>query len=208
VHVVPAESEAYNDILKLMRNVKCMLIFQQNRPYSAQNVSDMLRGEVKKPTAQKLLDQMVEENVVIAKQYSIKVYLASQDFFDKVDSSKIEAIEGEINESKVKLDKFKSDNTKMTQELKGLSIELTNEELTDKLDEYKNEVNELEKRIRKLDKKDEVQISADKVKDAEESYGKYIDKFKKMKKIYKNILDTISESLEVTKKELVVYMVS
>jgi hypothetical protein len=146
----------------------------------------------------------VEENILISKQYNNKVYLVNQDYYDKVDPKQLEEIETEITSSKENLDKLKSENTKLSQDLKNLTVVLTNEELDVRLTENRKEVNEMEKKLRGLESKELVQIPMDKVNEVESCYEKVLEGVKKIKKVHNNILDAFTENLEISKKELIV----
>jgi septal ring factor EnvC (AmiA/AmiB activator) len=167
----------------------------------------MLRGQVKKTTAQKILDQLVDENCLIAKQYNSKVYLANQDYFEKIEQSQIDEIDEEIKQSKEKIDKLKIEHQRLTGELKNLNIELTNEELENKINETKKEVNEMSKRLKNIENNESAQIPEEKVKEAEGNYTAVFDKMKKFKRVYLNILDSLSEGFDISRKELIVIFI-
>lgn len=52
---------------------------KQNRPYNALNVHDNLRGTIKKAQVMRLMDELVEEKVLVMKEYGKqRVYLYNQ----------------------------------------------------------------------------------------------------------------------------------
>jgi len=49
---------------------------KQNRPYSVQNVIDNLHGRIKKVQAQKILDELSDDKILVCKEYGkAKIYL-------------------------------------------------------------------------------------------------------------------------------------
>lgn len=77
---------------------------EQNRPYSALNVFDNLHGEIKKGEMQKVLDALVEEEEVKAKDFGkFVIYLANQDKMPTVPREELERMDKEIDECRERL---------------------------------------------------------------------------------------------------------
>ena len=59
---------------------------KQNRPYNLLNIFDNLHGKIKKPILENALDELISENVLVAKDFGkIRIYMLKQDNF-KVDT--------------------------------------------------------------------------------------------------------------------------
>ena len=67
---------------------------KQNRPYSAINVFDNLRGAVKKAQVQRLLDELAEDGVLVMKEYGkARIYLYNQNQLPEVPKAEVDEMD-------------------------------------------------------------------------------------------------------------------
>lgn len=98
-----------------------------------------MHGEIKKPQAQKILDQLTDEGELQMKEYGkAKIYLINQKNIPKVDP-------GEMENLKTSLEAKKSEHVELTNEVKALkkkeadlNNQLTNEQLEEEIDKFEN----------------------------------------------------------------------
>ena len=110
----------------------------QNRPYSLVNIFDNLHGAIKKSLLGKILDALVEDGSLIMKEYNSKIYLFNQDKLEtKVTDADIDKIQKEIDEQREEHKKLKDEISSKTNELKILTLTLTDEDLKNKIKELK-----------------------------------------------------------------------
>jgi len=99
-HVTTSKSNDVEKIIAFMEN--------QNRPYSIQNIFDNLQGKIKKPILQRLVDDLVLNNQLQAKDFGkSKIYLLNQSNFPEFDQEEANNLDTEINTYKETLNKLK-----------------------------------------------------------------------------------------------------
>ena len=98
-----------------------------------------MHGEIKKPQAQKILDQLTDEGDLQMKEYGkAKIYLINQKNIPKVDPAEMENL-------KTSLEAKKSEHAELTNEVKALkkkeadlNNQLTNDQLEEEIDKFEN----------------------------------------------------------------------
>lgn len=190
------DKEAYAKIKKFM--------IEQNRPYSVQNIIDLNKGQIKKAQVQKTLDKLLEEDIVIMKEYNTKIYLANQNQFEKINQNDIEALDKQIEKSKTELAESKEVNSTLMREYKNLCEELSEEELNRRILDNKRQLTEVEKAVKTIENKKFEVIPIEKMKEAEKLYEDNKYKYKKTRKVCLSIIEYFEENLEMKKKEIYV----
>ena len=166
----------------------------------------MLAGQIKKNAAQKVMDKLSDEGHLINKQYNSKIYLANQNFFQTINEKEINDVDNNLEQINKELEIHKNENNKLNNEYKNLNITLTNEEIDKKISEYSKEVADLEKKLRMIENKQINPVPEYKVIDAEENYNKQLNFYKKTKKICFNLVDSLSDGLEMKRNEFFVIL--
>ncbi len=174
----------------------------QNRPYSLINIFDNLHGAIKKSQLGKILDALVEEGSLIMKEYNTKIYLFNQDKLDvKITDSDIDAIQKEIDEKKEEHKKLKEVIASKANELKILTLSLTDEELKSRIKELKKELSKMKIKVDNIKENKIDPIPPEKMKEAKENFEKELKIFKKTKKICVEIINDISDGMELKIKD-------
>ena len=174
----------------------------QNRPYSLVNIFDNLHGAIKKSQLGKILDALVEEGSLIMKEYNSKIYLFNQDKLDfKVTDADIEQIQKEIDENREEHKKLKDEISSRSNELKILTMTLTDDELKAKIKELKKELAKMKIKVDDIKENKIDPIPPEKMNEAKENFEKELKVFKKTKKICTEIISDISDGLELKLKD-------
>ena len=174
----------------------------QNRPYSAINIFDNLHGAIKKSQLQKILDALVDEGSLIMKEYNSKIYLFNQDKLEiKVSDADIEEIQKEIDAKREENKQLKEEIASKNNELKILTLTLTDEELKAKIKEMKKELAKMKIKVDDIKGNKIDPIPPEKMNEAKENFEKELKVFKKTKKICTEIINDISDGLELKLKD-------
>ena len=174
----------------------------QNRPYSLVNIFDNLHGAVKKSQLQKILDALVDEGSLIMKEYNSKIYLFNQDKLEtKVTDADIDKIQKEIDEQREEHKKLKDEISSKANELKILTLTLTDEDLKNKIKELKKELAKMKVKVDDIKENKIDPVPPEKMNEAKENFEKELKVFKKTKKICTEIINDISDGLELKLKD-------
>lgn len=174
----------------------------QNRPYSLINIFDNLHGAVKKSQLVKILDALVEEGSLIMKEYNTKIYLFNQDKLDiKVTDADIDKIQKEIDEKREENKRLKEEISSKANELKILTLSLTDDELKAKIKELKKELSKMKIKVDDIKENKIDPIPLEKMNEAKENFEKELKIFKKTKKICVEIINDISDGMELKLKD-------
>jgi len=171
------------------------------------NIIDNHAGQIKKPQCQKILDTLVEQGILIMKEYNVKIYLANQSQFEKVDQKDLDDLDTQIEKSNANMIQLKEKNSQLQGEYKTFKEVLSSEELDKRLKESKKLLDELENKLKKINLNKHVEIPEDKIKEAENNYEENKILYKKTKKICLGILDYLGENLDTTRKVLFVIFI-
>lgn len=174
----------------------------QNRPYSLINIFDNLHGAVKKAQLGKILDALVDEGSLIMKEYNSKIYLFNQDKLDvKVTDADIEQIQKEIDKKREENKKLREEIASNNNDLKILTLTLTDDELKAKIKEMKKELAKMKIKVDDIKDNKIDPIPPEKMNEAKENFEKELKIFKKTKKICTEIINDISDGLELKLKD-------
>ncbi len=174
----------------------------QNRPYSLVNIFDNLHGAIKKSQLGKILDALVEEGSLIMKEYNSKIYLFNQDKLDiKVTDADIDQIQKEIDANREEHKKLRDEIASKSNELKILTLTLTDDELKAKIKELKKELAKMKVKVDDIKENKIDPIPPEKMNEAKENFEKELKVFKKTKKICTEIINDISDGLELKLKD-------
>jgi hypothetical protein len=190
------DKEAYVKIKKFM--------IEQNRPYSVQNIIDLNKGQIKKAQVQKTLDKLLEEDIVIMKEYNTKIYLANQNQFENINQNEIDALDKQTEKSKKELAEAREMHSALISEYKNLCEELSDEELNRRIMENKKQLLEIENAVKMIEKNKYEEIPIEKMKEAEKLYEDNKNKYRKTRKVCLSVLEYLEENLELKKKEIYV----
>ncbi|KAJ9467535.1 Homologous-pairing protein 2 [Diplonema papillatum] len=106
------------------------LLLRENRPYNAQLVSDNTAGSVKKPTAQKCLEDLVVKGQVKAKDFGKnRVYFPNQDLLPRLTAEEEAALDAQISEVKQEEANLTARYKKISTETAALKACMSDEEL-------------------------------------------------------------------------------
>ncbi|KAF9373201.1 hypothetical protein CPB97_000723 [Podila verticillata] len=118
------------------KNEKLVLdyLIKQNRPYSITDIVSNLHNEVSKTDCQKVVNSLVENDLVTSKLYGKQsIYVVRQDTIDTASPEQLAAVDREIAELQNKIGDRKTHNKQLSSELNLLSSAMTTEQITEKL---------------------------------------------------------------------------
>ncbi|KAF9206515.1 hypothetical protein BGZ59_011624 [Podila verticillata] len=118
------------------KNEKLVLdyLIKQNRPYSITDIVSNLHNEVSKTDCQKVVNSLVENDLVTSKLYGKQsIYVVRQDTIDTASPEQLAVVDREIAELQNKIGDRKTHNKQLSSELNLLSSTMTTEQITEKL---------------------------------------------------------------------------
>ena len=170
-------------------------MLHQNRPYSALNIHDNLRGAVKKAQCQKVLDKLVENNKLQAKEFGkVKIYLINQQLIPEINETELEHLDIQIKELSEELEKAKIEIKDLQIQAKELDNSLSLEEIFKQTTEKNGLIQSLENEINQL--KIQGCVSEDQRNEVENKLKIAAIEEKKRLKMYQGLLSGIAEMLD------------
>lgn len=176
-------------------------MLHQNRPYSLLNIFDNLRGSIKKPQMQKVLDKLVENGKFQSKEYGkIKIYLVNQQLIPEISQTELEELDHKIAELNEELEKARAEVKELQIQAKELENALSLEEIQKQLDNNKNNLKNLEDEIKVI--QDAEYVSEDMRKDIEGKLKIVQIEEKKRAKVWTELIGGIAEMLDMPLKKV------
>ncbi|EEF33241.1 homologous-pairing protein 2 homolog [Ricinus communis] len=175
---------------------------EQNRPLNSQSVADSLQKyNLKKTAIQKALDTLADGGKISFKEYGKqKIYLARQDQFDIPNSEELNCMKDENSKLQQQLQDQKKAINAVEGEIKALQSNLTLEQIHEKEAKLRNEVKELEDKLVKL-RGGVTLVSPEERHAVEKMYSELISQWRKRKRMFKDLWDSITENSPKDLKE-------
>ncbi|KAJ3274349.1 hypothetical protein HK104_004115 [Borealophlyctis nickersoniae] len=173
-----------------------------NRPYSAVDVFNNLKGEIGKTLVTKALSSLVEEQQVHGKQYGKQwVYVAKQDDLPAPSQSELDEMDGSIGRLKEEIGGLKEEIKQTQAALSGLTSSLTNEQIETRLVELEQENQKLSTRLEGL-RSNTIQMSAQDKKRIEAGLESMRSQWRKRKRMFKEMWDAVTENMPGNRADL------
>ncbi|XP_060608544.1 homologous-pairing protein 2 homolog [Ruditapes philippinarum] len=175
---------------------------KQNRPYSAIDICNNLHKEFGKTAIVKACESLAESGKIKEKVYGKqKVYVADQSQFPEVDDSEIRDMDSKVAEFTQKLQTNLEEVKRLESELRMLNGCLTTTEAQKQLNEttamcahYKNKLKQLKEGGNVVSPEEKEKVYGDK--------KKYVQAWRKRKRMTNDILNAILEGYPKPKKQL------
>ncbi|MED6111823.1 Homologous-pairing protein 2 [Stylosanthes scabra] len=176
---------------------------EQNRPLNTQNVADALQKfNIKKTAIQKTLDNLADSGRISFKEYGKqKIYLARQDQFNIPNSEELNQMKEQNANLQKQLEEQKKAISEVEAEIKSLQSNLTLEQICSREAELRMEVQEMENKLTKL-RGGVTLVSAEERMAVETVLSEKISQWRKRKRMFKDIWDTLTENSPKDPKEL------
>ncbi|KAK9276811.1 hypothetical protein L1049_006347 [Liquidambar formosana] len=180
---------------------------EQNRPLNSQNVADFLQKfNLKKASVQKALDTLADSGRISFKEYGKqKIYLARQDQFNIPNSEELSQMKEENAKLQHELEEQRRAISEVEGEMKNLQSNLTLEQICVKEAKLRTEVKEMEEKLNKL-RGGVTLVRPEDRKAVEKMYSETISQWRKRKRIFRDLWDSITENspkdLKAFKEEL------
>ncbi|XP_078156174.1 tat-binding protein 1(Tbp-1)-interacting protein (TBPIP) [Carex rostrata] len=175
---------------------------EQNRPLNVQNVADALQKfNLKKTAVQKSLDALADSGQISFKEYGKqKIYLARQDQFKIPNPQELDQMKKENANLQDELAAQKKATSEVEAEIRTLQSNLTLEEISSKQAKLESEVKEMMEKLKKL-QSGVVMVKPEDRKVIEDSFYENVNQWRKRKRMFKEIWDTITENSPKDQKE-------
>ncbi|KAL1357331.1 hypothetical protein HN51_009254 [Arachis hypogaea] len=176
---------------------------EQNRPLNAQNVADALQKfNLKKAAIQKALDNLADGGRISFKEYGKqKIYLARQDQFNILNSEELNQMKEQNAKLQKQLEEQKKNVNEVEAEIKSLQSNLTLEQICGREADLRMEVQEMENKLTKL-RGGVTLVSPEERMAVETMLSEKISQWRKRKRMFKDIWDTLTENSPKDPKEL------
>lgn len=175
---------------------------EQNRPLNAQNVADALQKfNLKKSVVQKALDALADSGRISFKEYGKqKIYLARQDQFSIPNNEELNKMKEQNADLQKQLEEQKKAIGKIEGEIKTLQSNLTLEQIRGREAKLRNEIEEMENKLAKL-RGGVTLVNPEERKAVEETFSEKFSQWRKRKRIFKDLWDTLTENSPKDPKE-------
>ncbi|KAH7569848.1 hypothetical protein JRO89_XS05G0007800 [Xanthoceras sorbifolium] len=176
---------------------------EQNRPLNSQNVADSLQKfNLKKAAIQKALDSLADGGKISFREFGKqKIYIARQDQFDIPNNEELIQMKEENAKLQQQLEEQKKEITLVEGEIKALQTNLTLEQIRERQLKLRKEVKEMEDRLVKL-RGGVTLVKPEDRKVVEEICLEKLSQWRKRKRMFKDVWDTITENMPNDPKEL------
>ncbi|XP_068659387.1 homologous-pairing protein 2 homolog [Aristolochia californica] len=175
---------------------------EQNRPLNSQNIADALQKyNLKKTGVQKALDSLSDGGQISFKEYGKqKIYMARQDQFNIPTSEELDQMKKENSELQEELKAQKKVVVEVEAEIRALQSNLTMEQICSKEVKLRTEVKAMEEKLNKL-RAGSTLVKPEERKAVEEKYSKMITQWRKRKRIFRDLWDSLTENNPKDPKE-------
>lgn len=175
------------------------MMYKCNRPTVKAEVVAYFKGEIGATAVQDILDILESEGCLITKIYGkSKVYLVNQDLFSKDEDVELDR---EVSEYESKLAMLKSDAEAVGKEIELFGKMLPIEQIVEQIDATSARIEENKRRLNKL-QNDEIEVDSKDMAAAKKGYEKAVCTLKRMKKIFNEVIEKLSEGLDMKKSLL------
>ncbi|KAG9458428.1 hypothetical protein H6P81_002936 [Aristolochia fimbriata] len=175
---------------------------EQNRPLNSQNAADALQKfNLKKTAVQKALDSLCDSGQISFKEYGKqKIYLARQDQFNIPTSEELDQMKKQNSELQEELEAQKKVVVEVEAEVRALQSNLTLEQIRSKEAKLRAEVTVMEEKLSKL-RAGTTLVKPEERKTVEEKYSQMISEWRKRKRIFRDLWDSLTENNPKDPKE-------
>ncbi|KAJ2405633.1 hypothetical protein GGI10_005334 [Coemansia sp. RSA 2530] len=172
-----------------------------NRPYSANDISSQLHGQVSPAQAKKILNSLADEEKIQRKDNGKQqIFFAIQTRIDVPNIEEAEEEEDSIKERAEQVGKLKEENRALASRLQALTSALTDDQIRERIAKLAHEIKDNEERLTQL-RSGEV-ISPEERKKIEAEHAAMLKHWSSRKRIFKGISATISDGYQGKMKDL------
>ncbi|KAM0672336.1 Tat binding protein 1-interacting protein [Ordospora colligata] len=176
------------------------MMYKCNRPTVKAEIVAYFKGEIKPSVLQDILDTLENEGSLITKIYGkSKVYLINQDLFNYDEEG--EELDRELNEYESRLAVLKSDAELVEKEVEMFNKILPIEQIIEQIDMISARIEDNKERLNNL-QNNEIEVDSKDMAAAKKGYEKAICTLKRMKKVFDEVIDKLSEGLDMKKSQL------
>ncbi|CAD24967.1 RIBOSOME RECYCLING FACTOR [Encephalitozoon cuniculi GB-M1] len=175
------------------------MMYRCNRPTSKSEVVAYFKGEIGGTAIQEILDCLEESGRLITKTYGkSKIYLVNQDLFRNEEDTKLDM---EIQRYEEKKRALADEASSVDAEIRVLDKMLSIEQLQESINSLDEVVRNNSKRIESF-KSGRREITKKDMSNAKKGYERAHSMCKKIRRIFNEIIEKLSEGLDMKKSEL------
>ncbi|KAK2079777.1 hypothetical protein QBZ16_002172 [Prototheca wickerhamii] len=188
-----------------MAEAKCLaLLRDSNKPYNVQGASDMLASQgFKKTQVDKALASLADSGKIKCKEFGkTKIYFALQEGLPELDPKQKEQMLAEITQLQAQCKEHEAKVATQRKELALLKSALTVQELQDRIAERQRESEEVRAKLARARESEEAEVSAEDLEAAEKAFSKGVQTWERLRKMFRNIWDTVRENVDANQADL------
>lgn len=178
-------------------------MIKSNRPYSANNISDNLKGKYKKKQLTDILISLTNKNYLLKKTYASDAFLVNQEILPKLNEEEFLIQTNILTKQEERLKNLRQENFRLASELKMWKQMHSEAQLFDMCKEKKEKIMEKRRKIEKLkgdvSEKVATEVMLNMIKQYEENKKKY----NRMKKTNNNVIESFSDAMNIKKEEFI-----
>ncbi|GMM46075.1 Hop2 protein [Pichia kluyveri] len=185
------------------KNVVIEYMEKEYRPYSVTDLVLNLHNRIPKALMIKILDDLVDENLMIVKRYGKLAYYCNVE--RKLDENIIPISLEQLKELSSEIEIIDKDVSQYKGEITKLKNELTDDELKNTVENLRKIQNELNERLEGLMKIQNTPKDTDtdsRFREIEVNESNHLRQYKKMKKIHTEIVNTLKEGVPNFKEQM------
>ncbi|ADM10949.1 Tat binding protein 1-interacting protein [Encephalitozoon intestinalis ATCC 50506] len=175
------------------------MMYKCNRPTSKSEVVAYFKGEIGGTGIQEILDDLEQEGRLVTKTYGkSKIYLVNQDLFQNEEDVKLSA---ELQEYEEKKKLLEDETNAINMEIRMLDKMLSIEQLEESIGLLDRAVGDNSERLENF-RNGERKVSKKDMESARKSYEKAQSGLKKIRRIFNEVVERLSEGMDMKKSEV------
>ena len=198
-----ARRNTNNDFNMTTASIKAVynLLKERNAPMSVQLLVDNLQTQkIKKSQVEKSLDNLVADSKVTRKEYGkTKIFFLSQEKLEKATPEELASLGSKAKELKGTIESEKQQLGAIKKEVAKLKTNLTETQMKDRIKELEKQISEKKSKLKHFDSKSGT-VSKETFCETKLHLQQNLVLWKKHKTTFKNLWDTVLESMETIKE--------
>ena len=161
-----------------------------------------MHGRVPRKICQEVLDELTEEKFLTEKEYGkAKIYLANQDKFPEVSKDELGGLDSQINELRLDLDEKTNRLKDQKAQLAEVTRQMTNEQLINDIARLKASNLEKENILKEYNDGGKEMVTEEEIQSVKQDYLKYQKHWRVRRRACLEIVDMISDSVDMRRKD-------
>eukprot|EP00347_Sterkiella_histriomuscorum_P019760 403340394 len=177
---------------------------KQNRPYSVQNILDSFQQRIKKTQCQKIMDELTTSQILTCKEYGkAKIYLINQDVFETTTNEELQKLDDQIKVRKDEYDLLIAEYKQLQSRLKEVSQGQSNTDMKTEIKNITKDIQTSKVALEPFISGGRKLVTQAEITKADAALKKIQQEWKKRRRACNDIVDQISESAEMNRKDFI-----